>query len=172
MFEPADGLAFIGASPSSDAVYLATGDSGMGLTHGTIAGILITDLVAGRANPWAALYDPSRKTLRSGGRWLRENAATALRYGEWLRPGADLDAITPGEGAVVRRGAHKLAVYRDLEGSFHAFSARCRHLGGQVGWNADDSTWDCPCHGARYDCVGRVIQGPANDDLEPARLQK
>ena len=172
VFEPVDGLAFIGRSPGADAIYLATGDSGMGLTHGTIAGILLSDLVAGRKNPWTELYDPRRRTLRAAGTWLQENAHTAARYTEWLRGGDDLDAITPGEGAVVRRGARKLAVYRDLEGSCHAFSARCRHLNGQVGWNADDSTWDCPCHGARYDCLGRVIEGPANDDLEPADLQK
>ena len=172
VFEPVDGLAFIGRSPNTESVFLATGDSGMGLTHGTIAGILIADLVAGRKNPWTKLYDPARKTPRSASRWLRENAATARRYGDWLQPGADLDAIAPGEGALVRRGMRKLAVYRDLEGSYHAFSARCRHLGGQVGWNSDDATWDCPCHGARYDCLGRVIEGPANDDLEPAELQK
>lgn len=172
VFEPVDGLAFIGRSPGAGSVFMATGDAGMGLTHGTIAGILISDLVAGRPNPWAKLYDPARKTLGAAGRWLRENAATAARYTDWLRPGEDLDAISPGEGALVRRGARKLAVYRDLEGSYHAFSARCRHLGGQVGWNSDDATWDCPCHGARYDCLGRVIEGPANDDLEPAELQK
>jgi glycine/D-amino acid oxidase-like deaminating enzyme/nitrite reductase/ring-hydroxylating ferredoxin subunit len=168
VLEPVDGLAFIGRTPGdSDAVYLATGDSGMGLTHGTIAGMLLADLLAGRSNPWTELYDPARKSLSALPQFLRGNLGTAVRYGDWLEPSLrDPQALRPGMGAVVRRGLRELAVYRDDAGELHVFSARCRHLGGRVGWNADDATWDCPCHGARYDAFGRVIQGPANADLE------
>jgi glycine/D-amino acid oxidase-like deaminating enzyme len=138
VMETVDGLAFIGRNPlDKENVYIATGDSGMGMTHGTIAGILLTDLIAGRPNPWAALYDPSRKPLKAAGEFAKENLYVALRYGEWLSPG-EVDSpgeVRPGSGAVLRRGLTKLAVYRDEPGALHARSAVCTHLGCIVHWN-------------------------------------
>ena len=171
VMEPVDGLAFIGPSPSDPAsVLLATGDSGMGMTHGTIAGMLLSETIAGRTHPWASLYSPERKPTRAIGHYLLENGRTAARYADWLAEGAAVDAIPPNSGAVVRRGLRKLAVFRDDTGVLHARSARCTHLGGCVRWNDAEKTWDCPCHGARYDRFGRVVHGPANDDLEPAGI--
>jgi glycine/D-amino acid oxidase-like deaminating enzyme/nitrite reductase/ring-hydroxylating ferredoxin subunit len=175
VLEPVDGLAHIGLDPGSNhPVYVATGDSGNGMTHGTIAGILLTDLLVGRENPWERLYDPGRVTLGASGVYARENANVAGRYADWLRKGdvASLDDLARGAGAILVRGLRRLAVYRDPEGGLHACSAVCPHLGCVVHWNGVESSWDCPCHGSRFDELGRVVNGPANRDLTPATLDE
>lgn len=168
VLEPIDGMAFIGHNPmDKDNVYIATGDSGNGMTHGTIAGILLTDLIMGRENEWAALYDPSRKTLRAIPAFAKENINVAEQLADWVTPGEvkDADEIPPGTGAIVRRGLTKVAAYKDENDKLHECSAVCPHLGCIVDWNSLEKTWDCPCHGSRFDAYGRVINGPANKNL-------
>jgi glycine/D-amino acid oxidase-like deaminating enzyme/nitrite reductase/ring-hydroxylating ferredoxin subunit len=168
VMETVDGLAFIGRNPMDhDNVYLVTGDSGMGMTHGTIAGTIITDLISGRHNPWAALYDPSRVTLRASAEYAKETANMAAQYTDWVTGGdvGSPDEIAKDSGAVLRHGVSKVAVYRDPTGTLHERSAACPHLGCIVAWNAAQKTWDCPCHGSRFDKFGEVINGPANRGL-------
>lgn len=168
VYEPIDGLAFIGRNPLDERnVFIATGDSGNGMTHGTIAGILITDLIMGRTNPWESLYEPSRITLKSLPTFVKENLNVAIQYGDLVVAGdvKSVDEIKAGSGAVISHGLSKVAVYRDPEGAIHERSAVCTHLGCIVKWNTGENTWDCPCHGSRFDCFGKVIQGPANSDL-------
>jgi glycine/D-amino acid oxidase-like deaminating enzyme/nitrite reductase/ring-hydroxylating ferredoxin subunit len=169
VMEPIDDLAYIGEDPADENVYVATGDSGMGMTHGTIAGIVITELIHGVRVPWADLYDAKRKNLKAAKTYAQENANVAWQYTDWLKPGAvdTAEEVMPGQGALVRRGLHKLAVYRDPAGKLHEMSARCTHLGCVVRWNPADYTWDCPCHGSRYDALGHVVSGPAVSDLAP-----
>jgi glycine/D-amino acid oxidase-like deaminating enzyme/nitrite reductase/ring-hydroxylating ferredoxin subunit len=169
VMEPVDGLAFIGHNPlDADNVFIATGDSGMGMTHGTIAGILISDLIIGRDNPWQTLYDPARKTLRAGMEFVKETSNMASQYTDWVTPGdvSSADEISADTGAVLRRGIKKIALYRDQHGGLHETSAICTHLGCIVAWNSSEHTWDCPCHGSRFDRYGHVINGPANRDLD------
>jgi len=171
VMETQDGLGFIGRNPlDAPNVYVATGDSGMGMTHGTIAGMLLTDLIQGRPNPWAELYDPSRIRVKAAGDFLKENLDVAAQYASYVTPGevSSVDEIVPNTGAVVREGFRKVAVFRDETGELHRMSAVCTHLGCIVAWNSAESTWDCPCHGSRYDRFGRVLNGPASRDL-PAR---
>jgi glycine/D-amino acid oxidase-like deaminating enzyme/nitrite reductase/ring-hydroxylating ferredoxin subunit len=164
IMEPVDYMAFIGKNPGSDQhIFIATGDSGNGITHGAVAGILLTDLILGRRNPWSELYDPSRVTLRATPAFLRENINVAGQYGDWVT-GSDINSyeqIAPGTGAVIRRGIKKIAVFRDDQGNIHERSAVCTHLYCIVSWNSAERTWDCPCHGSRFDPYGRVVNGPA-----------
>jgi glycine/D-amino acid oxidase-like deaminating enzyme/nitrite reductase/ring-hydroxylating ferredoxin subunit len=169
VMEAIDGVAFIGRNPADkDNVYVATGDSGMGMTHGTIAGTLLTDLILGRDNPWAKLYDPSRKTLRAAKEYLSENLNVARQYADWLTGSETKSAadVPAGSGAVIREGLSKVAVYREDSGAVHRFSAACPHLGCIVSWNASEKTWDCPCHGSRFACTDEIVTGPANNGLE------
>jgi glycine/D-amino acid oxidase-like deaminating enzyme/nitrite reductase/ring-hydroxylating ferredoxin subunit len=168
VMETIDGLAFIGHNPlDADNVYTVTGDSGQGMTHGTIGGLIITDLILGRHSAWAPLYHPGRVTLRAIGEYTKEAANMAAQYGDWLTPGdvQSVDQIVKDAGAVIRRGASKVAVYRDATGALHEKSAVCPHLGCIVQWNPAEKTWDCPCHGSRFDKFGTVINGPANVGL-------
>jgi glycine/D-amino acid oxidase-like deaminating enzyme/nitrite reductase/ring-hydroxylating ferredoxin subunit len=170
-----DGLGFIGRNPlDKDNVYVVTGDSGTGMTHGTIAGILLTDLILGRKNAWQKIYDPARKPVRAAGTFLKETANMAAQFGDWLKPGEvpSADQIERRSGALLRDGRRMIAAYRDEKGRLHEMSAVCNHLGCIVHWNAAESTWDCPCHGSRYDRFGKVFNGPANRDLEPLAPSK
>jgi glycine/D-amino acid oxidase-like deaminating enzyme/nitrite reductase/ring-hydroxylating ferredoxin subunit len=169
VMEPIDALAFIGRNPSDEEnVFIATGDSGNGMTHGTIAGILLTDLIMGRENDWATLYEPTRRTLRALPEFASENLNVAAQYADYVT-GGDVDSadeIKPNDGAIIRHGLKKIAAYRDESGTLHERSAVCVHLGCIVAWNSKEKTWDCPCHGSRYDAYGKVFQGPANRDLD------
>ena len=168
VMEPVDSLAFIGRNPlDQENVYTVTGDSGNGMTHGTIAGMLITDLILGRHNAWAGLYDPGRVSLRASGEFAKEAVNMAAQYVDHVTGGdvEDPAQIAKDSGAVIRRGLSKVAVYRDPTGALHERSAICPHLGCVVQWNTAEKTWDCPCHGSRFDKFGTVINGPANVDL-------
>jgi len=169
VIEPVDGLAFIGRNPGDKHVYIVTGDSGQGITHGTIAGMLLSDLITGKDHPWKELYDPSRRTLGAAGEFARENLDVAGQYRDWVTPGTVKSAedVLPGCGAVLRHGARKVAVFRGEDGSVHECSATCPHMGCIVHWNDSEKTWDCPCHGSRFDRFGSVLNGPAIKDLEP-----
>jgi glycine/D-amino acid oxidase-like deaminating enzyme/nitrite reductase/ring-hydroxylating ferredoxin subunit len=169
IMEPADALAFIGRyAPMGENVFVATGDSGHGMTHGTIAGMLLRDLIIGRENPWTELYRPGRLTLRAIGEMARENLNVVPEYGKWLTAGETKGTrgIARGEGRILRHGLKKLACYRDAEGRLHTSSAACPHLGALVTWNAVERTWDCPAHGSRFSATGKVVTGPANSDLK------
>jgi glycine/D-amino acid oxidase-like deaminating enzyme/nitrite reductase/ring-hydroxylating ferredoxin subunit len=168
VMEPVDGVAFIGRNPlDEDNVFIATGDSGQGMTHGTIAGVLLTDLLQGRKNRWEDLYSPSRIRLRAIGEYAGENINVAEQFADYITAGEiqSVNEVKPGQGAIMREGLSKLAVYRDDEGRVHTLSAVCPHLGCIVAWNSTEKTWDCPCHGSKYRADGRVYQGPANSDL-------
>jgi Rieske Fe-S protein len=134
--------------------------------------MLISDLVLGRENPWAKLYDPRRKTLRAGVAFARENLGVARHVAEWVT-GAEgqvesVEEIAAGSGGVLRRGTKLLAVYRGEDGMLHERSARCTHLGCVVHWNDGEKRWDCPCHGSQFAPTGEVVHGPANAGLGPA----
>ena len=171
VMEPVDALAFIGRNPGdAENVFIATGDSGNGMTHGTIAGMLITDLIQGIENRWATLYDPARVTLRATGEFAKENLNVAAQYADLVTGGdvASTDEIGAGNGAIIRRGVRKVAVYRTPTGELVERSAICTHLGCVVQWNDAEKAWDCPCHGSRFDPYGKVLNGPATSELPPA----
>jgi glycine/D-amino acid oxidase-like deaminating enzyme/nitrite reductase/ring-hydroxylating ferredoxin subunit len=170
VLEPLDGLAYLGRNPGSRNVYVITGDSGNGMTHATIGATLVHDLILERPNPWSSVYDPSRKSLKQAMRFFKGQANVAKQYTDWVSGGEEVSvaALSPGEGALVRNGLKKFAVYRDELGALHCHSATCTHLGCVVQWNSTEKTWDCPCHGSRYSAYGSVLHGPAVSSLAAA----
>jgi glycine/D-amino acid oxidase-like deaminating enzyme/nitrite reductase/ring-hydroxylating ferredoxin subunit len=168
VFETPDGLGLIGAAPWGRNVFVITGDSGMGMTHGTLGARLVANLIRGVDDPLAPVYSPSRWMPKGLLTFLSENANVAAQYRDWLTGGdvKSADDIPPGHGAIVRRGMTKLAVYKDQSGTVCEMSATCRHLGAVVRWNPGEQTWDCPAHGSRYSCTGEVLHGPAVEGLK------
>jgi glycine/D-amino acid oxidase-like deaminating enzyme/nitrite reductase/ring-hydroxylating ferredoxin subunit len=168
VLEPADHLAFTGRAPGSEHVWFHTGDSGQGMTHGMLASSLLTDLLRGRESRWADLYTPARLSTAGAGGYLDGVVGAARRFLEYLLPGdrGSVEDVLPGEGAVLKRERHPVAVYRDPSGTLHERSAVCTHEGCVVAWNPDDPGWDCACHGSRFDPLGKVVSGPAVQDLE------
>jgi glycine/D-amino acid oxidase-like deaminating enzyme/nitrite reductase/ring-hydroxylating ferredoxin subunit len=173
VLEPVDSLAFLGKNPGDDNVYIITGDSGHGLTHTTIGAMIITDLISKKENPWTELYDPSRITLKATEEFLKENFNVAGRYSEIFTKSDvnEIDGIKADSGAVISKHLKKIAVYKDVKKNVHAMSAVCPHLGCIVGWNDTEKSWDCPCHGSRFDCKGTVLSGPATADLSKVNLE-
>ena len=173
VLETSDGLGFLGRNPGQERVFIATGHSGNGMSYSALGAELIGDLIQGTASPFEKLYDPARKpsSLTAIGRFVRENLNVAGQYADWLGP-ADAQRVADirrGEGAVLRRGLSRVAVYVDPAGFPHEMSASCPHLGGVVAWNSAEKSWDCPCHGSRFDCYGKVLAGPAVSDLHAAQ---
>jgi glycine/D-amino acid oxidase-like deaminating enzyme/nitrite reductase/ring-hydroxylating ferredoxin subunit len=165
-----DDLPYIGRiGDTSSGVYVATGFGGWGLSNGSLAGMLLRDAVLGRRNAWAGLYDPGRSSLRRApGPLLRENANVARQLvgGKLRNRPTSVAEIEPGSGEVVELDGERAAVYRNEAGDVHAVSAACTHMGCVVAWNAAERSWDCPCHGSRFDVDGTVLAGPATRPLE------
>src|SRR5690348_15282905 len=171
VMEPMDGIAFIGRNPmDKDNVYIATGDSGNGMTHGTIAGLLIDDLINGRPNNWEGIYNPSRfKVFTSGKTFWSELVGGLKKYYETNPKHPDavaLSSIKPGEGKVIEVEGKKYGAYCDQDETLHLVNAKCSHLGCIVRWNNDEKSWDCPCHGSRFTYEGNILNGPAIKGLD------
>jgi Rieske Fe-S protein len=174
-YMPADDVPYIGKlSPRSDRMFVATGFKKWGMTSGTAAAMILTDLIAGRQSPWADVFDSTRLDLgASAARLIKENINVAKRFvGDRLqaRAAPPIESLKPGEGGIVKLGAEKVAAYREVGGAFRAVSPICTHLACVVAFNAAETTWDCPCHGSRFDLDGNIIEGPAVRNLPKVDL--
>jgi glycine/D-amino acid oxidase-like deaminating enzyme/nitrite reductase/ring-hydroxylating ferredoxin subunit len=158
---------FIGAEGGSSRVFLATGDSGQGMTHGVVASLIISDLIAGRLSPFADVYDPDRKPVKAATTYVSENLTAVTNMAQYLMPGevSSVDELEPGQGAIVREGLMKIAAYRAPDGTLFERSAICTHLGCHLAWNSFEQCWDCPCHGSQFAPDGAVLNGPAISPL-------
>ncbi|GAB2842953.1 FAD-dependent oxidoreductase [Actinocorallia aurea] len=171
-----DRLPYIGRyHPFTDRLWVAAGFGFWGMTNGTVAGHLLTELITGADTPYAGLFDPGRSSIRRSagslaGLGLHTAKHYALDYPAAFRPGEGPAPLSPGEGRVTHFGRHPVAVSRDLDGRPHAVSAVCTHLGCLVAFNDAEQTWDCPCHGSRYAPDGAVLHGPATRPLTPVDL--
>lgn len=168
-YMPEDGLPYIGRLwPASDRVLTATGMRKWGLAMGTTAARMLSDTALGRSSRWAEIFNPWRvPPLRSAVPLIEHNLNTGVHFfADRLAWRSGSDDLAPGEGRVVGAGPRRRAVHRDDSGVIHAVSARCTHLGCIVSWNEAERTWDCPCHGSRFDPLGDVLSGPATRPLE------
>ncbi len=168
--DPVDYSAFIGRNPGNEHVYVHTGDSGQGLTHGVAGSLLLSRLISGEDSPWASFYDPSRVTLAAAKNFIAENVTAVKNFAEYLAPGElkSIDELKPGQGAIIRDGMSKIAAYRDENGVLYQRSAKCTHVGCHVHWNSLEQCWDCPCHGSHFAVDGTALNAPAIASLEPA----
>jgi glycine/D-amino acid oxidase-like deaminating enzyme/Rieske Fe-S protein len=172
--ESVDGLPFIGRNGGGTNVYVATGYSGNGMTFGTIAAMLLTDLLLERPNPWAELYLATRiKPLASMPTFLEENVHFPVELLKTAFESAEarsLDEVGRDQGKIVAVHGKRVAVYRDPQGVAHGVSSICTHLGCRVRFNSAQRSWDCPCHGSRFGVDGQVLDGPATLALAPVEL--
>ena len=171
VLEPVDHTAFIGRNPGSEKVFVVTGDSGQGITHGVVASLIISDLIIKGSNVWSALYEPNRIAPGSVKNFIAENVTTLKQFAEYLAPGElkSFDELKSGQGAIVRDGLKKVAAYRDENGVLSKCSAKCTHVGCHIHWNSLEMCWDCPCHGSQFAPKGEVLNAPAVSPLERIR---
>ena len=175
VFEPADGLPFIGRAGN---IYVSTGYAGQGMTFGTVGGMVVSDLITGRQNAWAELFDVKRLHLRGAMKDLVvENAdyprhIIADRIARLNVEAKDVVDIRAGEGKIISIEGKKVALHRDVAGALHAISPVCTHMGCDVAWNSSEKSWDCPCHGSRFGVDGGVIHGPAQKALQQYEVEE
>ncbi|KIW91350.1 uncharacterized protein Z519_08246 [Cladophialophora bantiana CBS 173.52] len=172
IFEPVDHMAFIGKNEGNDRIYVITGDSGNGLTHGVLAGRLLADEIQGIDNPWAKVYNPKRVASVASKlpSMIEHDVQINTQYKRLLQSDIqDVEDLGIDQGGVLNSTttAHPQAVYKDKDGKVHRMSAVCPHLKGTVCWNNDEKTWDCPVHGSRFSPEGLQIMGPAKGGLQP-----
>jgi glycine/D-amino acid oxidase-like deaminating enzyme/nitrite reductase/ring-hydroxylating ferredoxin subunit len=168
VIETNDGLPFIGET--AEGQFAATGFSGNGMTFGTLGAMMAIDKFFHRRNPWEDLFDVSRKKI-IGGTWsyLTENKDYPYHLlRDWMARGEgdSTDALAKGEGKILKLDGKKVAAFRDDNGKVTLCSPVCTHLKCIVDWNSTEKTWDCPCHGSRFQPTGEVISGPAEEPLE------
>ena len=163
-----DYAAFIGRNPGNEHVFVHTGDSGQGLTHGVAGSLVLSQLITGESSPWAEFYDPSRATLSAAKNFIVENVTAVKNFAEYVAPGElkSVDELKPGHGAIIREGLRKVAAFRDDNGRVHRVSAACTHVGCHLHWNSLERCWDCPCHGSHFATDGTPLNGPAVAPLE------
>ena len=170
-YQSIDGAPFVGWSASRGDRYLvATGFGAWGLSNGTAAGMMLADLAAGQENRFIEVFDARRiKPVAGGAKFVAKNAgvAASLLGGHLRQKPKVFDALGRGEAAVLKIEGEKIAAFKDEHGRVHAVSATCTHMGCIVGWNEVDRTWDCPCHGSRFELNGDVLAGPAIKPLSP-----
>lgn len=168
-YVPVDGLPYIGKLMGSDHAYVATGFNGNGMMFGTLSGKMITDQILGIENKYADLYSPSRiKPIAGFSEFIKENADVAWHFVADRFGTEDLDSIKdlePEKGIIAELKGEKIAVYKNTNGTVTALSSVCTHAGCTVTFNDAEKSWDCPCHGGRFDINGKVITGPPRKDL-------
>jgi Rieske Fe-S protein len=174
-FKAADGIPYVGVSSGNSKIYIATGFSADGLTYGTLASMIIADEILGKQNKWSKTYDASRITpIASAKDFIKENVNVAYEFVKDRFTKDEVksfDEVKPGEGKVMEIDGKKHGVYRDDNGILHVVSAVCTHLGCINHWNEVEKSWDCPCHGSRFDINGDVIEGPAYASLKKVFVQ-
>jgi Rieske Fe-S protein len=168
VLDPIDYAAFSGRNPGNEHVFVHTGDSGQGLTHGVIGSLLISRLILSGKADWEEFYSPGRKTVSAVKNFIAENIAAVKSFAEYVAPGelSSVDELKPGQGAIIRERFGKIAAYRDETGKLHRRSAVCTHLGCHIHWNSLEKCWDCPCHGSQFSTDGAVLNAPAIHPLE------
>jgi len=168
-----DYSSFSGRNPGNKNVYVHTGDSGQGITHGVVGSLIIASAIMQGRELWQELYAPDRKTASALGTFISENITAVKNFAEYVAPAevGSYNEIKRGEGKIVRDGLKKVAAYRDKNGRLHAFSAACTHLGCHLHWNSFEQCWDCPCHGSHFGVDGAVLNGPAIHPLEKAKVE-
>ena len=171
-FASVDGLPFVGRLGSLDRVLVATGFKKWGLSNGTAAALALHGVIASAPPDWADVYDSARSVVTKAPKEFAKHNLTAAKHlvGDRFRSRPDIEELSPGEGAIVDADGRKAAVSRDDRGELRALSPICTHLGCLVGWNDAERSWDCPCHGSRFDRDGAVLDGPATEPLAPVEL--
>ncbi|MCR6098652.1 FAD-dependent oxidoreductase [Salipaludibacillus agaradhaerens] len=166
-----DNIPYVGVLTDNEPnTFVATGYRKWGMTSGTAAAIMLKNYVVGNETEEMALFDPNRFLINpSLKHFLKHNSDATMRFfTDKLKPAPKkIDDIGVGEGGIVSVNGRRAGAYRDKNGDMHVVDTTCTHLGCEVHWNNGDRTWDCPCHGSRYDVNGHVIEGPANEPLKP-----
>lgn len=163
-----DKVPMIGKIPTTKSLFVTTGYNKWGMTLSFVSAKILADLIAGRNNEWTDFYSPAR--LLKSAAPQSPSPSPASRPLSVIPAEAEIQDIKPETGKVISYNNRKIAIYKDADNNLHTHSATCTHLGCTVGWNNQDKTWDCPCHGSRFNKDGHIIHGPAKRPLEEVEI--
>jgi glycine/D-amino acid oxidase-like deaminating enzyme/nitrite reductase/ring-hydroxylating ferredoxin subunit len=175
-FEPADGLPYIGHLPGHPgSMYVATGYGGNGMIYSAVAAITLTEMIAGGNSEYEELFDPNRIKMIAGFNNFIKEAADVVGHliEKTIFPHNKLEELAdlaPGEARVVKYEGHHVAIYKTEKGVVYALNSACTHIKCEVAWNSAEKSWDCPCHGSRFNYKGEMITAPARKDLTPVEI--
>jgi len=174
-FEPVDGLPYIGHMPGQPGeILVATGYGGNGMVYSSVAALVLKSILLREEGKYEKLFDPNRiKPIAGFSNFVKENFDVVKQFIGKLTDKEQLETLAglaPGEAKLVKFEGHSIALYKEENGNLHALNPVCTHMKCDVSWNAAEKSWDCPCHGARYDIDGKVLTGPADKDLEKIQL--
>ncbi|WP_040197436.1 FAD-dependent oxidoreductase [Candidatus Soleaferrea massiliensis] len=164
-----DGIPYIGCySESTPSLFVATGFNKWGMTGSMTAAMILNDLIAGRKNPNAEVFSPQRFHLAASAQTIMDDAAalvSSFSKRVFHFPKERAEELKNGEGKVVDLDGEKVGVYKDEDGNLHTVSANCPHMGCELSFNAEEKTWECPCHGSLFDCNGMLLNNPAGEGI-------
>ena len=164
-----DGIPYIGRySSETPNIYVATGFNKWGMTSSMVSAMIISDMILEKENDFSEIFSPRRfdlsLSINNIANDLIETAKNFIAQKVSI-PSSEIEHIKNGHGGIIEYNGEKVGVYKNKEGKEFFVSTKCTHLGCQLSWNADELTWDCPCHGSRFDYKGRLIGSPATKDL-------
>ena len=164
-----DGIPYIGRySDETPNIYVATGFNKWGMTSSMVSAMIISDMILGEENDFSEIFSPKRfdlsLSINNVAKDIAETAKNFIAQNIYI-PSSNIEHIKNGHGGIVEYNGEKVGVYKNNEGKAFIVSTKCAHLGCQLHWNADELTWDCPCHGSRFDYKGRLIGSPATKDI-------
>lgn len=164
-----DGIPYIGRySSETSNIYVATGFNKWGMTSSMVSAMIISDMILEKENDFSEIFSPRRfdlsLSINNIANDLIETAKNFIAQKVYI-PSSEIEHIKNGHGGIIEYNGEKVGIYKNKEGKEFFVSTKCTHLGCQLSWNADELTWDCPCHGSRFDYKGRLIGSPATKDL-------
>ena len=147
--------------------YVATGFQKWGMTSSMVSALLLRDLICGRENQYAEVFDPSRMSSETVSESIKDGGHAVKGIAKAVLGGAEkkIDDIPEGQGGIIVSDGEKIGIYKDKDRKIYTVDVKCPHLGCQLEWNADELSWDCPCHGSRFDRFGKLISGPATEGI-------
>lgn len=154
-------------TPDLPNFYVATGFNKWGMTNSMVSAMIIRDMICNKSNPYKKVYSPNRLMVSKGHKIIKDTAITTINFlSEKLEITPDkLKDIKKGRAGIIKYQGQKLGVYRDDNEVFHYVTTKCPHLGCSLSWNPNELTWDCPCHGSRFDYHGKLISNPATRNV-------
>jgi len=163
-----DNIPYIGRWQSAgENIFIATGFNKWGMTSSMVAADIISEQIVNGKHEYEGIFCIDRRDIGLQAKsFIKESADIAGNFLTHLKiPDKQLDDVKRGEGAIVELNMERLGIYRDDSGKIYAVKPVCTHMGCAIKWNKDENTWDCTCHGSRFDYAGNVINGPAQKPL-------
>lgn len=163
-----DGLPLVGQfNKRFKDIYIITGFNKWGMTNSMASAKLITDLISNKQNEFEKVFSPQRFTFKFSNFFITLGVSIFNLVIRPLTPSfLYYKRLKKGNGRIMNYKGSKKAIYRDESGRFHVCNPYCKHLGCQLRFNKNSKTWDCPCHGSRYDIDGNIITAPTVFNLD------